>query len=243
MRKFFFLTIISFFFLSASAQHSLEKLWETDSIFKVPESVLFDEKENRLYVTNIDGVDPWGADGSGSIGLMDVKGNVIATEWVSGLNAPKGMGLYGDKLFVADLKEIIVIDRSSGFIEKAISVSGAVGLNDVAIDQKGVIYVSDSKLKKLFRIENEKSEIFLENLKGPNGLTIDNGTLYLLDAGGLYRVGEDRSFTKITDGMDGGTDGVERINKNDFLVSCWAGALWYVEESGKKELLLDGEKG
>jgi hypothetical protein len=37
----------------------LEKLWETDSVLKVPESVLFDGDNKVLYATNIDGTDPW----------------------------------------------------------------------------------------------------------------------------------------------------------------------------------------
>lgn len=242
MKRSFIILLVLFSGFSGFSQHKLEKLWETDSVFKVPESVLFDAKNNRLYVTNIDGTDPWGADGTGSVGLMDVNGSVIAAEWVSGLNAPKGMGLYNDKLFVADLNELIVINRNTGFIETAISVPGAAGLNDVAIDGGGVIYVSDSKLKKVFRVENGKAEVYLENLKGPNGLMIEDKTIYLLDAGGLYRVGDDKSLVKITDGMDGGTDGVEKINKTDFIISCWAGAVWYVSGNGDKELLLDGKK-
>jgi hypothetical protein len=42
------------------AQNSLTKLWETDSLFKVPESVLYDAENKVLYVANIDGTDPLG---------------------------------------------------------------------------------------------------------------------------------------------------------------------------------------
>ena len=98
------------------AQHKLEKIWETDSVLKVPESVLFDGDNKVLYATNIDGTDPWGKDGKGSVAKVGLDGKVIATEWVSGLNAPKGMGLYKGKLYVADLNELVVIDIAGGKI-------------------------------------------------------------------------------------------------------------------------------
>jgi hypothetical protein len=40
--------------------------------------------------------------------------------------------------------------------------------------------------------------------------------------------------------MDGGTDGIENVKGKDFIVSCWAGTVYYVNEDGTKELLLDG---
>ena len=100
------------------SQHQLVKLWETDSVLKVPESVLLDAANKVLYATNIDGTDPWGKDGKGSVGKIGLDGKVISAEWVSGFNCPKGMGLYKGKLYVADLEELVVIDIATGKIEK-----------------------------------------------------------------------------------------------------------------------------
>ena len=221
------------------AQHKLEKLWETDSVLKVPESVLFDGDNKVLYAANIDGTDPWARDGKGSIAKVGLDGKVIATEWVSGLNAPKGMGLYKGKLYVADMNELLVIDIASGKIEKRIVVTGAEGLNDVSVSKSGTIYVSDSKLKKVFVVKDGVSELFLDNLKGPNGVLMHGDDFYLLDAGGMFKMNKDKTLTKITDGMDGGTDGIENISGNDFIVSCWQGVVWYVNADGSKEQLLD----
>ena len=69
-----------------SQKYELVKKWETDSVWKVPESVLYDYKHHVLYVTNIDGKDPWVKDGVGSIGKLSTDGRVIAVEWVTGLN-------------------------------------------------------------------------------------------------------------------------------------------------------------
>src|SRR5262245_14554248 len=72
MKKLLILLIIFqiIFTCSYSQQHQLIKKWETDSTLKVPESVLFDAGNNVLYVTNIDGTDPWAADGKGSVGKV-----------------------------------------------------------------------------------------------------------------------------------------------------------------------------
>lgn len=221
------------------AQHQLIKKWESDTLFKVPESVLFDPVNKVLYVSNVDGSDPWAMDGKGSVGKLGVDGKIVQAEWVQGLNAPKGMGLYKNKLYVADLANLVVIDLASGKIEKTIAVEAAQGLNDVTVDANGVIYVSDSKAKKVYRVENGKTEVFLENLKGPNGVLKRGDDLYLLDAGGMYKIEKNKSLTKITDGMEGGTDGIENITGNDFIVSCWQGVIWYVNGDGTKQQLVD----
>jgi sugar lactone lactonase YvrE len=233
------------FFIAAatvakSQNHQLVKKWETDSIFKVPESVLLDKAAGVLYITNIDGKDPWGADGTGSIGKMGTDGKNIVVDWVKGLQAPKGMGLYKGKLYVADLKEVVVINIATGAIETRIAVDGAQGLNDISISNEGIIYVSDSKGKRLYCIKKGVPEILLDSLKGPNGVLANGKDIYVLDAGGLYKINADKTLTAIATGMEGGTDGVEVVNDKDFIVSTWAGVVYYVSADGNKQTLMDG---
>ena len=213
--------------------------WESDSSLKVPESVLFDKAAKVLYVSNIDGTNPWEADGKGSIGKVGLDGKVIAAEWVSGLHGPKGMGMFNGKLYVADLGNIVVIDIAAGKIEKSIPIEGATGLNDISIDPKGVIYVTEYLAKKLYKVENEKAELIAENLTQPNGVLYHNNELFLLDGTGMFKVNTDKSMTKIADGMEGGLDGIENIEGNNFFISCWEGALWHVNTDGTKHLLMD----
>lgn len=233
------LIVALFIYTSAFAQHQLVKLWETDSVLKVPESVLLDAAGKVLYVANIDGTDPWAKDSKGSVGKVGLDGKVIAAEWITGLNCPKGMGLYNGKLYVADFTDLVVIDIKSARIEKKISVNGAEGLNDVSISKTGVVYVSDSKGKKVFTVKDGVTELLLDNLKGPNGVLVHGDDFYLLDAGGMYKLNKDKTLTKITDGMEGGTDGIENIGGNEFIVSCWQGVVWYINADGSKQQLLD----
>ena len=229
----FLITAISVF-----SQHQLVKLWETDSTLKTPESVLYDAANKVLYVANIDG-EPWGRDGKGSIGKVGLDGKIIATDWVTGFNCAKGMGLHKDLLYVADLYCVKVVDTKKGAIVDSILFENAQGLNDLCVDKDGIVYVTDSRTKKLYRIENKKPVLLLDSLKGPNGVLKNKDGLFLLDAGTMYKVNDDRSLTKIAEGMEGGTDGIENITGNDYIVSCWAGTIYYVAQDGTKQLLLD----
>ncbi len=224
---------------SDSVKHELILKWETDSMLKVPESVLLDKANNVLYVSNIDGQDPWKADGMGSIGKVGLDGKIIATDWVSGLESPKGLGMYNGKLYAADLTNLVIIDIASGKIEQKVAIAGSVGLNDIAIDSKGVVYISDSPGKQVFRFENGKAELFLEGLNGPNGLYINESDIYILDNQAMHKVNADKTLTKIVDGLDGNADGLENVSGNDYIISCWEGLIWYINADGTKEKLLD----
>ena len=244
MKKYFFTIILLFILVESQAQHQLVKLWETDSILKVPESVFFDGKNKVLYISNIDGKDPWGKDGKGSVGKVGLDGKIIAVDWVTGLNAPKGMGLFKNRLYVADLTELVVIDIVKGEIIERIAVKDAVGLNDVSVDQNGVVYVSDSRGRKVYEIENNNQVVLLDSskLKSPNGVLKHKGMLYVLDSGTMYRMEKDKSLTKIAEGMEGGTDGIENVAANEFIVSTWGGVVYYVNADGTKQVLLDGRQ-
>jgi len=80
MKQFLFLVLTVCYAFTANAQHTLVKLWETDTLLKVPESVLYDAEGKILYVTNIDG-QPWENDGKGSVGRVGLDGKIIDAEW------------------------------------------------------------------------------------------------------------------------------------------------------------------
>ncbi len=220
-----------------NAQYQLVKKWETDASLKVPESVLFDGKNKVLYVSNIDGA-PDGKDGKGSIGKVGLDGKIIAVDWVTGLSAPKGMALVKNILWVADIDEMVAIDITTAKITKRVPIEGAGFLNDVAADAKGVVYVSDSKTKKVHKIENDKSSLVIENLEGPNGLLVHNKELYLLDNGTLNKI-KDGKLEQLVSGLEGHTDGLENIKGDEFIVSGWEGVVYYAKADGSKQLLLD----
>jgi DNA-binding beta-propeller fold protein YncE len=239
MRYFFTLAAISFFTLALNAQHSLEQKWETDSTLKTPESVLFDAGNKVLYVANIDG-DGGAKDNKGSIGKVGLDGKIIAVDWVPGLQAPKGMALVKNTLWVADIDELVAIDIKKAQIIHHVKIEGATFLNDVAADPQGTVYVTDSRKRELWKLENGKPSKVLDSnsLKGPNGVLVHNNEVYVLDRGTLVKV-KGNSVEKLAEGMDGSTDGLENVQGNDFIVSCWSGVVYYVKGDGTTETLID----
>lgn len=240
MKQIVLVAIVLIFTVRTNAQ-SLEKIWATDTTLKVPESVLLDEKNQKIFVSNIDGKGAWDKDGKGSIGLLTLSGKILNAQWVTGLHAPKGMSLYRDFLMVADVDSVVIIDVFKGKIIKKVYVDGAQGLNDIATDKLGNIYVSDTKTKKIFYIGLYKGDvkIYLEGLNAPNGLYFTDHTLHFVDAGSLYKLGKNKEKVLIADGMTSDTDGIEQIDDKNFLVSCWGGIVWMVNVNGQKTKLLD----
>lgn len=218
--------------------HSLVKKWETDSIFKTPESVLYDAKSQILYVSNMD---PASGDkgGHGSIAKVGLDGKVITMNWVSGLTSPKGMGIYKNLLYVAELTDVAIIDIDKAQIVKRVPVEGAVFLNDITISKNGAVYVSDSRTLKVHRIEKGFVATLLQNLKGPNGLLAVGNDLLVLDKGSLIKMLDNGQLTTISEGMDPSTDGIEMVKPNEYLVSSWSGIVYYISANGEKETLLD----
>src|SRR5689334_7506288 len=215
------LLILGALTLAAAAQadtHKLTRTWETEAALKTPESVRFDAKRKVLYVSNIDG-EPWAADGKGSIAKVGLDGKVIAAEWVTGLDCPKGLALSEDGrwLYAADAGGIVVIDVKKEKIRKKIAIPQGVQLNDLVSDGNGTLYVSDSKGRKVYAVRNGKASVYLDEavLKGPNGLLVHDGALYVLDNNSLNRVEPDRSLKVIADGMPGGVDGLENVKASD----------------------------
>ena len=221
--------------IAVTAQHKLEKIWETDSIIPVPESVLFDG--NILYVSLIDG-GGWDADGVGGVGKLSVNGKDFDGKWITGLNAPKGLGKFGNKLYVADISEVVVIDIKNDKIEKKIPLEGASGLNDITVSSKGVVYVSDSKTSTIWKIQNDKPSVYLENIKGANGLKAIGNDLLFAQGKDLMKADANKSVSKIAQVTEG-IDGIEPVGNGDYIVTSWVGYIYYVQANGHFETLLD----
>ncbi len=233
------LALILFLPLLIQAQSfSLEKLWETDTIVAIPESVHPVPSKPVLYVSLIDGAS-WDNDGKGGVGLLNTDGTHYNGNWITGLSAPKGMGVYGDRLYVADMGNVVVIDRVKGAILKKIAIEGGQNLNDISVDpDNGAVYVSDSKTGKLYKIEKDVPALYMDNLPGINGLKVSKKGLYILAKKQVLLADAAKNLQKITDLPNGG-DGVEEVGNGDLLVSEWIGNVFYVYANGEKEQLLD----
>ena len=231
MKKLLLLGLLALMYSPLFAQPSLEKLWESDSLtLNGPESALFDAKSNSLYVSSMN---------SGSIVRMGLEGKLIKKDWVTGLNSNKGSAICNGMLYVAETSGVAVIDISKASIIKRIPIDGAVMLNDLAVDSKGIVYVSDTRTGKVYRIEGDKPTLYLENIPGANGLLTVNSDLYVAGSTTFQKVNAKKEITNIGDGYESGLDGIVMIANNEFILSNFKGILYYVKADGTKQLLLD----
>ena len=227
-------TIVSTIVLHA--QHTLTQIWSTEATLPIPESVLYNAQDKLLYVAQIDGKSGE-KDGKGGIAKVGLDGKIIKQDWITGLNAPKGMGKIGNKLFVADVTDVVEIDAKTGKIIKKHEVEGSKFLNDLTIDSKGNIYVSDSDTKKIHLIKDGIISTYFEDLTRPNGLLAVGSDLLIADSGSLKRLSSDKKITIIAEGMDKSSDGIEQVKPGEYIVSSWAGLVYYVTDKGAEKLL------
>jgi len=233
-----FVILLFAIIIGFAQQPQFNKLWETDTLLTTCESVLYNANQSVIYVSNIEGV-PSQKDGKGSIAKVGLDGKIINPRWVSGLNAPKGLGMHGNTLWVANIDELVAIDMNSGQIKERIPVEGAKFLNDVTVTKSGVVYASDSDRKKVYRLKKGKITTYIDNLQRPNGLLALKKVLYVLDSGKLLQVNKKKQVTTIAEGMAASTDGVEQVKPGEFVVSSWAGVIYYVKSDGTTQPLLD----
>ena len=118
--------------LCSSAIAAPTLLWEVTGLAN-PESALPDVKAGIIYVSNVNGA-PDAKDGNGFISKVSLDGKMIAQKWATGLNAPKGLALAADKLYAADIDELVEIDTKDGKVTNRFPAKDAKFLNDAAAD-------------------------------------------------------------------------------------------------------------
>lgn len=252
MRTIFNILVVSFCLISSSQATQLEKLWETNG-FSMPESMATSENSNWIYVSNVN------AKEKGFISRLSKDGKIDNLKWITGLNNPAGLALYGDKLYVGDSSEVHIIDVKKQKLIKSISSKEANALNDVTISTEGEVFVSDIASGKIFTIKDGKLVVWFEapEIKHPNGLFVQDNYLFIADFasklshdlkvddyGSIYKVNLTTKFCSLIPSSYhlGGLDGL--ISTNDALLvsSNPTGELYTIT---KKERILVGtfEKG
>lgn len=223
---------------------SLVEAWATDTVMRTPESVLYDEARDVIYVANINTFTRDGKDRDGFIAKLSPEGEVVELEWVTGLNDPKGMGVHENTLYVTDIDEIVAIDIESGEIQEKYAIAGASFLNDITVGDDGSVYATDSDNDNIHVLSGGEVSTWLSDttLQRPNGLLMEGNQLLLASAGGGFFAPIDPASKKI--GAPWVTeipsaDGIAKDEKGNYIVSCWVGEIYYVTSDGTSQKLLD----
>lgn len=138
-------------------------------VFKVkglafPRCLIRDETTGNYFVANLNGRQ-LSKSNRGFITRLNPDGTLADLKFVHGektgfkLNAPKGLLIDGDRLYISDIDHLVVVDKNSGAFLASIDISaqGAKYLADMARGPKGRIYVCDTIGGKVFSIDPAKN--------------------------------------------------------------------------------------
>jgi len=226
-----------------STQGQVTKVWETQPLFMASESVVFDSIRHCLYVSNFN-------DEGGFIKKPDTlrnefisklspEGKLEELRWIDHLHNPTGMAIFHDKLYVVEREGLTIVDMENQKIEKRIPVADAVFLNDIAVDQDGTVYISDTFKPCIHRLKVGISEVWYADslMKSSNGLLIDKGHLLVGNRGveNLLSISlKDKTATIIANELSDNIDGIKKY-KDGYLLS-WKSELYLLEQGNKKLL-------
>jgi DNA-binding beta-propeller fold protein YncE len=240
------LTVFSVFFLRLlSAQDvyqssKLVKIWETPEGLDVPESAFYNTDDQTIYVSNICGMHNV-KDGIGFISKLNDKGQFIEKEWVNGLNAPKGINIWKGKLYITDIDEVLEIDLKSGQIIKRYKNANAKAVNDIAVDSKGHVYVTDTKTNCIFLIGKDSLEVFVrsDEISKVNGAVVANNHLLFGSKDNLVSLALSTKAIKVLAEKTGYLDGMVSINSKKIITTDWKGKVQLIKLGGSIETLLN----
>lgn len=230
-------------------------LWEIPGLHR-PESAHYDPQRERIYVSNLGG-GPLDKTRSGFLTVVAPEGLIDQLRWVDKLQAPKGLALCQDALYVADLDEILQINADTGEISNTWEVEDAGFLNDVACSPDGsVVYISDMRKNRIYAVEDASLSLWLESpeLENPNGLLgTEQGLIvaswgvmmspddFSTEAPGHLKVVDYQSKTiqPLNDARPlGHLDGVERDQRAGYLVSDWmSGDIFWIADGQSHTVL------
>jgi len=250
--------IAIYLILSPSFATATELVWKVSGL-DAPESALYDSKRKLIYVSNLNGQGTE-KNGLGYISLLSLDGNLLQKKWLQGLNAPKGLALVDNLLYVADIDQLVVINVDNGSVNARRQALGAKFLNDVVATQSGQVYVSDMFTDSIYTLVENKLQLFIQDseLLGPNGLHIEDDNLIVATWGKITQgfatetPGYLKTINLVTKKIStlgdatpvGHLDGIETDGNGNYLVTDWmAGGLYRIQSSGQAELLLDLNQG
>jgi hypothetical protein len=239
--------------------------WRVTEGIQTPESVYYDAAADRYLVSNING-SPSGVDNNGYITEISGEGKVTKAKFVEGgagktkLDAPKGIALSGNIIYVSDISFIRKFDAKTGAPKGEIAIKDATFLNDVAIAPDGRIFVADTGIKAaangfeptgtdavyvIDKAGKVKPIAKSKDLSGPNGLiATDKGVLVnTFGSDEIYRLNAEGVKEETTKIPGGGLDGMTMMG-DSILVTSWKTSTVYRGKlGGKFEPLIQGLKG
>ena len=259
LRSTFVLTLLTLSSLATAEDPKI--IWQVTEGISAPESAYWDAESGFLYLSQIRKGGGKAKDGDGGISKLTRDGKMVEENWITGLNAPKGVRSSGGTLYVSDIDELVVIDIKAGKVKEKVQIPDAKFLNDVAAGPDGAAYVSDMAAGRVFRYLNGEVSVFAEGpeLQYPNGLLVHDGGLILggwgtelnpedfstKELGQLQRLDlKTKKLSVITPKPLGHLDGIEIDGHGGYVLTDWRnGKVFHVNALGNPTTLLSLPQG
>ena len=217
----------------------LEARWDLRRTLRLPESVAYDAAREVLYVSNLGGDEP------GFISKLSPDGEVLALRWVTGINRPTGLAMHNDKLYAVERTGVTVIEPSTGVVETHITPTEAGFLNDIAFDENGIGYVTDSRASRILMLDGETLTPWKvdEPFGGPNGIWAEGGRLFVGNSDDAtikvmdFATKKWRVFARLDAGAV--IDGLTGMGDGRLLASEHAGRVFVISSDGEVKPILD----
>lgn len=151
--------------------------WIAEGEFCEPETVL-PLPDDTLLVSNVCN---FRETGNGFLSLLDRHGEAIDWRIVEGLDAPLGMALVGERLYVVDNNQVKVFHWPGYELLESVDIDASVA-NDVAVAADGTLYVTDTARGQVVSHSADGEQSLLlgaGEFPGANGIEIRGDTLYV----------------------------------------------------------------
>jgi len=218
----------------------LTEIWRAGG-FASPESILPDPETGLIFVSNVNGEGGF-RDGNGFISRITPDGEVETLQWATGLDAPKGMALVGERLCVTDITQIVCLDRETGEIISRYPAPGAGFLNDAVAGPDGRVYASDSRTARIYVLEDEMVHVWVDDdaLSSINGLWLEEDRMLAVTMDGVFAsISLDGNVVEIIGTGLGNGDALAPDGQGAYLSSEWPGQIYHLMPDGSFEVLVD----
>jgi len=223
---------------------SVRTSWESENELLYPESAVYDHARKVIYVSNFDPYNKSAADGGQFISKLSLDGEIIERKWVAALRGPTGMVIWEDKLFVVERARLAEIAIETREVLARYAFPQPRLPNDVAVDDAGRLYVSDSRKHVIYRLIDGEFEEWLSGagIGSPNGLLIHDGRLIVGNNADHSVKAVDLSSKKIVliARLEPGIiDGIKVDDDGNYIVSHAEGRIYRITVSGEVSKLID----
>jgi sugar lactone lactonase YvrE len=212
-----------------------------------PESAKYDAEQDVFFISNMVG---YGSAKDANGYIVKVKAGDLSVSKVFAengragvlLDAPKGMTIHGDTLWICDIDQMRAINRKTGVALANLDFRpySALQLNDVTIGGDGAMYITDTGIlmtdkgviykgaDKIFQVKDGKISVVSAGagLMRPNGITWDKERNRLVVVSfdpfhsQMYTLSPDGQRQLLAKG-NGKFDGIEPVGRGRFMVASW----------------------